>query len=241
MEQFRTFRYIGLALALALAGCAGRAARKYDYKPYYLSAAQDAALTLPPPPAPGSDAEKADFSVLEDWQAKRTSDQCAAAAAQKHALFREFGFPELFREPLPQNSLDFIARVRIETDLAVAGIKDRYARPRPFHVDTKLAPCLGRVGGLSYPSGHATISRVYALLLSDLVPARRAEFLAVSDQAALNRVIGGVHNPTDVEAGKRLADEFYPVLSAAPRFKADMELLRSLLLPQPQPQFQPVK
>jgi hypothetical protein len=39
--------------------------------------------------------------------------------------------------------------------------------------------------------------------------------------------------PTDVEAGKRLADEIYPVLSSGPKFKADMDMLRALLLPQP--------
>jgi acid phosphatase (class A) len=224
-----------LAFGAALYGCAGHATNHYVRRPYYLSAAQDAALTLPPPPVPGGAAEKADFAELESWQAARTPQQCAAANAQKHAYFEEFGFPEIFRQPLPQPALNFLARVRNETDVAVGGIKDKYARPRPFHVDTKLDPCLGRVGGLSYPSGHAAISRVYALLLADIVPARRAEFLAVSDRAALNRVIGGVHNPSDIEAGKHLADEFYPVLSASPKFRADMEMLRGLLLPQAQP------
>jgi acid phosphatase (class A) len=237
MNTIKNLRYFGLALALALAGCAGgRAALRTTERepaPYYLSGAQAAAFTLPPPPAPGSDGEKADFAELEGWQAKRTPAQCAAAMAQQHAYFQEFGFPDLFRQPLPPAALEFFARVRTEADVEVGAIKNKYARRRPFHTDAKLDPCLGRIGGLAYPSGHATISHLYALLLADLAPARRAEFLAVADQAALNRVIGGVHHPTDVEAGKALAEEIYPVLSAAPKFKADMDMLRGLMLPQP--------
>ena len=97
--------------------------------------------------------------------------------------------------------------------------------------DAGLEPCLRRIGGLSYPSGHSTIAHVFALILADLVPERRAEFLARADAAALNRVIGGVHHPSDIEAGKRLADLLYAEFLKSPAFRADQEALQQYLKP----------
>ena len=84
--------------------------------------------------------------------------------------------------------------------------------------------------GLSYPSGHATISRIEALVLADLVPARRAELLARADEIALSRVIGGVHHPSDIEAGKRLAETLYAVYRKSPAFRRELETLRGCLI-----------
>ena len=39
-----------------------------------------------------------------------------------------------------------------------------------------------------------------------MFPERAALLLKLGDQAALNRVIGGVHHPSDIAAGKKLGD-----------------------------------
>ena len=68
-----------IALALALGGCASQPA-KADLKAgqqaaghRYVAAEQFKTMDFPPPPVPGSPAQKADFSVVMDWQAKRTA------------------------------------------------------------------------------------------------------------------------------------------------------------------------
>ncbi len=197
---------------------------------YYLTAEQQSFSDFPAPPAEGTRAYKKDFAALHAWQDRRTAEQCAKAAVGAKAGFDEF-FSDIspFPSPLTGEAAAIFKRIKIETDGVAADVKDRYKRQRPFHTDASLDPCLGRIGGLAYPSGHATISRMYALVLAELVPADKKKFLARADEAALDRVIGGVHHPSDIEAGKRLADRLFKAYRKSPVFKADLETLRSLL------------
>jgi len=54
-------------------------------------------------------------------------------------------------------------------------------------------------------------------------------FMRASDQAALNRVIGGVHHPTDVEAGKQPGNMVFLKMQQNPSFAADEEALLKYL------------
>lgn len=125
--------------------------------------------------------------------------------------------------------MEIFRRVKAETDGAAAHIKDRFMRKRPFLRDPAIDPCLDRIGGKAYPSGHATISRVFANMLADLVPAKRKEFFAHADSAALLRVIGGVHHPADIEAGEKLGDMLYAGYRKSGSFNKDMEILRGFV------------
>ena len=222
-----------LALAAVLfvpASCAG-APWEIKHTHHYLTAEQQQFPEFPPPPADGSKADLADMAALHEWQEKRTDEQCALAnleARGDYALF--FGNISPFPRPLPAAAAEVLKRVKEETDGIAANIKDKFKRSRPFKRDTRLKPCLGRIGGLAYPSGHAVISRIYALILSDLVPEHRAQFMARSDEAALYRIVGGVHHPADVEAGKKLADILYPMYLKSAAFQSDMKILRANLV-----------
>lgn len=197
---------------------------------YYISAEQQAMPDFPPPPEPGSAADRADLKAVFDWQQRRTPQQCERANSAAHADFENFfGDISPFPDPLPAEAAAIFKRLKTETDGAAADVKEKFKRKRPFLRDPALEPCLGRAGGLAYPSGHATISRLLALVLSDLVPAGRAGYLKRADEAALDRVIGGVHHPADIEAGKRLADRLYAAYSLSKAFKADLRALRGML------------
>lgn len=198
---------------------------------YYITAEQQAMPDFPAPPEPGSEADRKDLSAVFALQQRLKPGQCDKAKMAAHADFESFfGDISPFPKPLPAEAAAIFKRVKTETDGVAADIKDKFKRKRPFLRDPGLNPCLGRIGGLAYPSGHATISRLMALMLADLVPARRREFLARADEAALDRVIGGVHHPADIEAGKALADRLYPRYKKSKNFAADMKILRGLLL-----------
>jgi acid phosphatase (class A) len=170
--------------------------------------------------------------TLKDWQARRTPALCGRAAAEVRARFPAFfGALSPFASPLPPDAADILEHARIDTDLHVYAVKNHYRRDRPFLREPSLTICpgMGKVGGFAYPSGHAAIARTFALMLSDLVPPRRAEFLARADEIALDRVIAGVHHPSDIESGKLLGDAIYARLQAVPKFRADMDRLRRLL------------
>jgi acid phosphatase (class A) len=200
---------------------------------YYITADQQAMPDFPAPPEPGSARDSKDLRAVFDWQHKRTPQQCEKANSAAHADFDNFfGDISPFPVPLPEEATAILKRIKTETDGVAADVKDKFKRLRPFLRDPALDPCLGRIGGLAYPSGHATISRLMALMLADLVPGRRGEYVKRADEVALDRVIGGVHHPADIEAGKELADRLYARYKTSKAFMADMKTLRKLLVKQ---------
>lgn len=197
---------------------------------YYISADQQKFADFPAPPEYGTNKDKADLAAVLDWQGRRTPRDCARANGVAHAGFEEFfGDISPFPRPLPGEAAAVFERVKTETDGVAANVKDLFKRPRPFLRDPALEPCLGRIGGLAYPSGHATISRLFALMLGDLVPEMRKVYFSRAEEAGLDRVIGGAHHPSDVEAGKKLADRLYRAYKKSPAFRSDMKTLKGLL------------
>ncbi len=221
-----------LALVAVLAACTGAASWKAHRPLYYLSPAQMQFSTFPAAPVAGSDVDRADLKTLHEWQARRTPAQCARARSEAEETYDEFfaGVSPFSRPTVPEAEA-ILERLHSDVGAAVSSIKRHNKRQRPFRRDPTLEPCLERIGGFAYPSGHATVSHVYGRLLSDLEPRRRGEFMSRADEAALDRVIGGVHHPSDIEAGKRLGDEIYADLLASPVFRGDMDKLRRLLAP----------
>jgi len=197
---------------------------------YYITAEQQAMPDFPAPPEPGSVRDRQDLKAVLDWQRRRTPKDCAKAQAAAHADFENFfGDISPFPSPLPEEASVIFRRIKTETDGAAADIKDKFKRKRPFLRDSALDPCLGRIGGLAYPSGHATISRLLALVLAELVPHRKAAYLKRADEAGLDRVVGGVHHPADIEAGKKLADRLFAAYMKSKKFREDLKTLRGLL------------
>jgi len=187
---------------------------------------------FPAPPLPGSDIDQADLKVLQAWQAKRTAAECVQARAEARGNFESlFGNVNPFSKPLPPEVAAFFKLIHADLDYAVGTLKDRYQRPRPAWRGFGITPCIDIIGGYAYPSGHTANARLFALILSDVAPERRAEFMARADEAALNRVIGGVHYPSDIDAGKMLADEIYVELRKNPAFQRDVQSLRKYVVP----------
>ena len=226
-------RFLPLFFAAALCACAASPDKAFKPKEHalYLSDVQLKDRQFEPAPAPGSETDKADMAVLHEWQLKRTPEQCARAALEAYAAFGEFfGDIAPFVKPMPAEAEAFFEQVHSDSDAAVNVLKKRNGRERPFRRDASLDPCLGRIGGLAYPSGHATISRIYALILSELAPERRAQFISRADQLGLDRVIGGVHYPSDIEAGKKFGDIIYAELMLNPAFRAQTDKMRVYLV-----------
>ncbi|MFA6433821.1 MAG: phosphatase PAP2 family protein [Elusimicrobiales bacterium] len=202
---------------------------------HYINPSAQSVSQIPPPPANGSNADKLDLAALHEWQEKRTPAECERAKSETNASYEEvFGTVSPFPKPIPKKAAAILAGIKADTDAAVVVLKDHYARRRPFKRDPSLHPCidpaLGKIGAFAYPSGHTTITRVFALLLSELVPAEKEIFMAKADDAARNRIVAGVHHPSDIDAGKRLADGLYAQFKKVPAFKQDIGRLRALLL-----------
>jgi acid phosphatase (class A) len=91
-------------------------------------------------------------------------------------------------------------------------------------------------GDLSYPSGHAAFGWSMAYLLSRLVPERQDRLETRAAQFARQRMVCGVHFPSDLEAGRRAARRLLEDMADQPRFQelaaaAAAELRGALRLP----------
>ncbi|WPU63526.1 phosphatase PAP2 family protein [Peredibacter starrii] len=156
-------------------------------------------------PAPGSVAEGEDLEILRKYQENRTKKDCQLAAQQESATLGSLFGHLLTRAEVEELSIDFLKQYGEAGGNAYLA-KKLYGRPRPYDSHRDLKPCISKETSESYPSGHATVARVFARLLANKFPKRAAAFIKAGNQAALNRVIGGVHYPSDVLAGIKLGD-----------------------------------
>lgn len=220
------------ACSSAQARVALKRAHLVSARAFYVEAAAFKTADFPPPPVPGSREQEEDKAAVLQWQARRSAADCEGANLTAKADYDFFwaGRKSPFPEPFPRAAKSFIARLASDLDSAVTVMKDRYARPRPYQAyPGEAKPCVKKSWGYSYPSGHSTYSRVYARVLADILPERREEFLATADRIALDRVVGGVHFPTDIEAGKAFGDLYHAELRKSPAYLADVEMMKGLL------------
>lgn len=183
--------------------------------------------TIGPYPALGSAGEKQDIAQMLYLQQTRTAEECAAAELQATAnLSTLFGGKNGSLTNAEVSKVQKKLRaVTIKTGLEIYFAKREYKRPRPYITHPEIKPCIELESSKSYPSGHATLARVYARLLAVIYPERAELFEQLGDQAALNRVIGGVHHPSDVIAGQKLGDILADEYLADSRFRKDLEKL----------------
>lgn len=164
----------------------------------------DLTKLLAPPPAVGSPQQRQEIARLLTIQKERTPAQEAAAQADvKRSVFR---FADVMGEPFHKKNLPiaaaFFRAVAKNTSAILAPAKVYWHRPRPYVTDPAIHPCVPREKDASYPSGHATFATVTSIILADMVPEKAPQIYARAQAYRLNRVIGGVHHPSDIEAGR---------------------------------------
>jgi acid phosphatase (class A) len=172
---------------------------------YYLAPSQvDLTRVLPPPPSRGSAADKADLRAVLDAQRERTPAQ--ARSAQTDAHLSIFRFADVVGAGFTPGKLPFTAiffqRLYLDEGPIQAATKRYFDRPRPFAVDPAVHPIAHEPANASYPSGHALFAYMVGILLADMVPEKAPAIFARAALFAHNRVVAGVHYPTDVEAGE---------------------------------------
>jgi acid phosphatase (class A) len=79
----------------------------------------------------------------------------------------------------------------------------------------------------SYPSNAANAAMTAAILLADMVPEKREALFARAWEFGENRVILGVHFPSDIEAGRMIASAMIAVMMQNPEFKTDLAAARA--------------
>lgn len=169
------------------------------------------------PPKSGSKEEQKDYEILHQLQDSRSQQDCEMARIARYPDFRIFWevlFPryvDKVGEKSPFSAEDiqefkpFISRVMKQADDVTDFFKSKYRRLRPYDQDPTLTPCAFKPGGRkSYPSSHTSKAFAAACVLADQYPTAKDLLMDFAQYMGDLRVLGGVHHPSDVEAGKSI-------------------------------------
>lgn len=198
----------------------------------YLSNAQvDISKVIAPPPAPDSETQKSDLKAVLDAQAVRSAAQIARANETEQLAVFSFADalgPSFAKDKLPKTAALF-QQVYDDTLVLLKVGKDRWNRPRPFLVSKDIKPSGEQPKSSSYPSGNALLGHLYAIILADILPEKSAVIFARGRETGDNRVIAGVHFPSDLEGGRQAASAIAATLWTTPGFHKDLAEARAEL------------
>jgi acid phosphatase (class A) len=208
------------AMLLTLVAAPMRAAEK---ELHYLAAGKPVAATLLPPPPPADSPEQA--AEMEEvrtvYHSAGSNDIAAAYSEKKFSVFNFTPAVGAFftATNLPRTSA-FFASVQKDAAIVTDAGKEYFHRPRPFTAAPSLAN--GKLEkSFGYPSGHSTESMVLALVLADLLPEKREPILAQARLIGWHRVQIARHYPSDINAGRVLAQAIVKQLRQSESFKKD--------------------
>jgi acid phosphatase (class A) len=193
----------------------------------------DCAKVLPAPPAPGSLAARADLEAVLQMQAWRTPEQVAwAKRVDKNDTFM---FSDVLGAWFTKANLPLTAAFLKEADEDRHEItevaKKLFARARPWVVDPRVQPCVGKPTNDSYPSGHTSSIFTRAGVLAEIFPEKRTELFDFAHRAVWGRIYAGVHFPSDLVGGWMLAESIVVELKKSAAFQAQVEKCRAEMVP----------
>jgi len=181
-----------------------------------------AAILLAPPPLPDSAEQAADLETVRAvYHAVSDADKRAAYAEKKFSVFNftDAVGPFFVETNLPKATA-FFEKVQKDAETVTDLGKDYFHRPRPYSADTNLIN--GKLEkSFSYPSGHSTETMVLGLVLAEMLADRHDAILAHARTMGWHRVQIARHYPTDIYAGRVLAQAIVRELNEHETFKGE--------------------
>jgi acid phosphatase (class A) len=191
----------------------------------------DLTKVLPPPPAPDSEQQKRDLAAVLAVQKSRTPAQTERALADVTA--GTFGFADVLGPNFTAQRVPAVAalfdKIRGDAGAALSAGQSVWKRARPFAVSAEVEPVGDRPGGSSYPSVSSTVGYLGGIVLADMVPEKAAALYARGREFGDNRIVLGVHFPTDIEAGRLAATAVATALMENPAFIKEFDEARAQL------------
>lgn len=211
------------ALLVVLMALLAPVAAGGDQRYYYLDPNQlDLTVLLPPPPDAASAQERSDEQQVAAAVAARSPTQLFQAQEESKRsvfFFAASVGPGFEKARLPLTAR-FFSRVQSDVSTLIDGAKAYWDRPRPNGV---------RKARGSYPSGHAAFAASSAILLALLLPPKRDAIFVQARVFAENRILLGLHYPSDVAAGWTAGTLAVYVMMRNPGFQRDFAAVKAEL------------
>lgn len=217
--------------AFAAATLAFSPAQAGEAKPFATAKSIDLLTLLKPPPANDSVQTRAELAEVLSIQVTRTPDmeaQAQADAVENVWRFANVMGPDFKPEALPAFSAFFDRVVATEGEV-VDPAKDTWKRPRPHQYSALVKPVVKMSNSGAYPSGHTTVGTLMGIVLSNMVPEKRAEIMARAWAYGENRIVGGIHFRADVEAGRIAGTVIAARIMEQPDFQAEFAVAKAEL------------
>lgn len=180
------------------------------------------------PPRLGSIAQSNDEAQVMSLQRSRTQRDCEQATKEYAASLTTFFGPStgiLTSEQVDKLS-PLLGPIQSDADYFIHIFKNELPRPRPYAYVKDVVPCLPKEKSLAFPSGHATLARLLGLIIGEILPNKKPAIEKRAAEIGRNRILGGVHHPSDVEAGFKLADKLFLELKKNSAFTEKLRQLR---------------
>lgn len=195
--------------------------------PYLTADRLDLLRLLPPPVAAGSLEDLAERAAVVAVQKAASPERIARAQHDADetvfVIFGEVMGAKFDAAALPLAGRLF-ARLGDSEDAVVDPAKPGFGRVRPYlAAPDEIRPLVKASKSGSYPSGHTTRATMEGIVLAAMVPEKRTEIWARIGDYAESRVVGGMHYPGDLVAGRLAGTAMAAVVFADPAFVADFE------------------
>jgi len=196
----------------------------------YLDPAQiDTTRFLAPPPDEAATRREIEqMLVLQRQRTPAQAERSVADLEQSVFRFSDVMGDRFRKQDLPRTARLFETLYRTESILNKQG-KEKWQRTRPPLFDKRIEPVARYSSSGSYPSGHSAFAYLSGIVLAEMVPEKSAQIFARASEFGENRVLGGVHYPSDIEAGRRLATMIAVLIQGNPAYQGDFAEARKEL------------
>ena len=192
---------------------------------HYLAPGKPSAAEILPALPPLDSAEQAaEMATVHAVYHSAGSNDIAAAYSEKK--FSVFNFTNAMGAAFTAANLPktaaFFEKVQLDAETVTDLGKDYFHRPRPYTTDPSLVN--GKLEkSFGYPSGHSTESMVLALVLAEMLPEKSEAIIAHARTMGWHRVQIARHYPSDIYAGRVLAQAIVKSLKKSESFQKEFD------------------
>jgi len=164
------------------------------------------------PPPPKETVEELSYVVDQHSNRKNPSELQYDLDEKMETLFNS-----VVQQATGENVINYVLELKKVPHDIVSHLKERFGRLRPedvasnFGIDWKSdGEDMNTINNsYSYPSGHTAQAYYVAYKLSDMYPHLSQDLLSVAESVAQSRIDRGVHFPSDLDAGRTVAQFLY--------------------------------